>query len=149
MASTQHPIGQKYDKLFKAILGEGYRLMHDATKAPYDEKLDVGKYTLYQVGSPMVPVASFELYPMINCCGICVSTKAEVRTNFQNKGLGTLLNSLRIDIARECGYGVLLCTDIESNTYQRNILKRNGWTDLLKFVNPRTKNVVYVSAINL
>lgn len=128
-----------------------WRLRNNTCKVDYNEKLECGKYTLTFPGEPanMPPVAEFQLYPMINCCGICVSTSAVVREDWQHKGLGTALNRARIEIARQLGYGLLLCTDIEKNTYQRTILARNGWQDLHSFVNPRTKNRVYVSAINL
>ena len=94
-------------------------------------------------------VAEFELYPMISCCGICVSTKSRVIPEYQQRGLGTLLNSLRIDVARYLGYGVLLCTDVVTNEAQRKVLKANGWKDVHEFLNPRTRNRVAISVINL
>lgn len=94
-------------------------------------------------------IAGFELHPMINCCGICVSTRAFVKEGYRGKGLGEALNSIRIDISRTLGYGLLLCTDVESNEAQRKILKKNGCTDIYKFVNPRTKNTVILTVINL
>ena len=95
------------------------------------------------------PVARWELLQMLHCCGICVSTSAYVHELYRNKDLGTVLNLLRIYQARKQGYGCLMCTDIESNTAQRKILKKNGWTDIHSFINPRTKNKILLSVINL
>jgi GNAT superfamily N-acetyltransferase len=144
------PIVQKYTAQLTAILGPDFKFFNKAQIAQnldWTEKLTVGQYELRTSEDNLV--ASFELYPMIHCCGICVSTSSQVRPNFRNRGLGTLLNSFRIDLARYLGYGCLLCTDIESNTYQRSILARNGWKDCHKFVNPRTQNTIFISVINL
>lgn len=147
LKGQEQAIIEKYRQRLDAILGEGqWVLTNTSKKVPYDEKLDMGKYELKKGATY---VASFQLYPMINCCGICVSTQAEVVPAWRKHGLGTLLNAFRIDTARYLGYGLLLCTDVESNEYQRKILSRNGWMDLLKFINPRTKNAIFVSAIRL
>jgi len=140
------PLQEKIKDTLDAVLGVGWTLRNTTHKVSYDEKLGMGVYVL-KFGDQQV--ASFELYPMVGCCGICVSTKATVDKAYRNRGIGALLNGLRIDIARYLGYGLLLCTDVESNEYQRKILKRNGWMDLHKVVNPRTKNTIFISAINL
>ena len=134
------------------ILGRtDWKLRNDTEKVDYSEKLALGRYSLTVPSEPSESglVASFKLYPMINCCGICVSTQAMVTAAYQHKGLGTLLNQVRIDIARSLGYSLLLCTDIEKNAYQRKILARNGWRDIANFINRRTNNRVYISCINL
>jgi GNAT superfamily N-acetyltransferase len=138
-------IAKKYKQQINNLF-QGWTLTNKTTQVPWDQKLDLGEYSL-DLGTRHL--ASFKLYPMINCCGIAVSTHAEVAPSARGKGLGTILNALRIDIARNLGYGVLMCTDIESNEYQRKILAKNGWKDVHKFVNPRTRNTVFVSVINL
>lgn len=142
------------DAISKALQTPEWTLTHSDEKVNYDEKLTLGKYELkFKTPNPSDPmkgkIASFELYPMINCCAICVSTTAWVHPFYQHRGIGRTLNSLRIDIARYLGYGLLLCTDVESNEYQRKILKTNGWKDIHKLVNPRTMNTVFISVINL
>ena len=134
------------EQLSKLLETTDWRLTNTTDKCEYSEKLTTGDYVLRLAGEP---IASFRLYPMINCCGICVSTAASVIPSFRGKGLGTLLNSIRIDIARCDGYGLLLCTDIAQNEVQRKILKRNGWSDIKSFINPRTKNHIFISCINL
>jgi GNAT superfamily N-acetyltransferase len=145
---------EKYKEQITAILGHNrWRLGNVDYKVNYSDKLDLGKYALWvrvnSVDPTETKVASFELHPMINCCGICVSSRAEVHKDFQGNGLGTLLNSFRVDVARYLGYGVLLCTDVSTNEPQRKILKANGWKDVYQFLNPRTKNRVFISVINL
>ena len=128
------------------ILGEEFDLVNKTYDCSYSDKLEIGKYEL-KIKDEII--ASFELHPMINCCGICVSTKSNVSQKYRKKGLGTLLNSIRIDIARYNDYSLLLCTDIEINIPQRKILKANGWKDIYSFINKRTNNKVYLTIINL
>jgi hypothetical protein len=152
---NMEPITDKIKETLNAVLQRNdWDLYNTSNKVSYSEKLDVGRYELrlpipVSTHYPYTIIASFELHPMINCCGICVSTKAEVNFSYRRRGLGTLLNSLRIDIARYNGYGLLLCTDREKNEPQRKILEANGWRDIYKFVNPRTKNTVCITVINL
>jgi predicted nucleic-acid-binding Zn-ribbon protein len=103
----------------------------------------------YRVELKKKIISTFELYKMPHCCAILVSCKALVYTEFRNKKIGTIMNSFRQDIARILGYSSLFCTDIESNTYQRQLLKTNGWKDIYSVVNKRTNNRVYLSIINL
>lgn len=123
-------------------------LIETNTKAQYDYdyKLPIGKWSLTVKG---VAVASFELYPMINCCGICVSTRAWVNELHRGKGIGKQLNLLRMDIARNNGYSLLLCTDQVGNDYQRKILSANGWRDIVNFRNKRTGNELAITVVDL
>jgi len=146
-----NPIIEKIHQQITTILGtKEWDLKVKETHTSFSEKLNTGTYELLLYG-PAVPatIASFQLVPMINCCGICVSTQASVNINYQHRGLGTLLNQTRIDIARYLGYGLLLCTDVENNLPQRKILEANGWKDVYKFINPRTKRNIFISVINL
>lgn len=146
------------DSLDLVLRRDDWNLRNSTYDVPYSEKLETGKYelTLPDDASPKnkfnnkpEPIGSFELHPMINCCGICVSTRAYVHPDFRNVGLNTILNSLRIDIARFLGYSLLLCTDVTSNEAQRKVLARNGWRDIYRFLNRRTGNLVAISVINL
>lgn len=101
------------------------------------------------VNVPIVEIASFKLYQMPHCCGIVVSCNAEVKPAFRNRRIGTVLNNLRQELGRELGYSLMLCTDVDTNVHQRQLLKTNGWRDLLAFVNRRTANKVIISAIGL
>jgi hypothetical protein len=146
-----YEIIEKYELLVEKIIGEPITVHVNNIHCPWNDKLSVppptGKYVIKTTSGKSV--ASFELFPMINCCGICVSTRAEVNINYRKRGLGIIFNSLRIDIARALDYGILMCTDVESNIAQRKILDKNGWEDIFKFVNPRTNRTVFISVILL
>lgn len=101
------------------------------------ERDDLGKYR--------GQITTFALVQLPGCCGVCVSTGAYVYEAYRKKGVNILTNKLRQDLAREAGYTVLLCTDIDSNTPERYTLKTCGWHDILQFTNRRTGNVVNIS----
>lgn len=119
--------------------------------------LHISRLTYYLTTSPdhqrfaldNVIVASFTLEKFPGCCGIYVSTGAMVWYEYRRKGIGTILNKMRIDIARAEGYGCLICTDIVDNKPQQKILAKNGWSQIHQFMNPRTGNNVHISVINL
>lgn len=147
-------IQQTTAKLDAFFEGKPWHLVSNQSGRPFARTLDLGSFSLSLDGAPNYynrnnTIASFSLASMVNCCGICVSTEARVVEAWQRKGLGTLLNAIRIDWARVLGYGLLLCTDIASNTPQRRVLAKNGWQDIHTFRNPRTGNDVVLSVINL
>lgn len=86
------------------------------------------------------PIAKFKLLQMPGCCGICISTGVATYNDFKKLGINKLLNKFRIDIAKECGYTILMCTDLENNIPERKTLEANGWKDILSFTNFRTGN---------
>ena len=90
-------------------------------------------------------ISTFKLIQMIGCCGICVSTNTFVTHKYRNKGVNTILNNFRIDIAKELGYGLLLCTDVSNNTAEVKTLDKNGWKHIYNFENPRTSNKINIS----
>ena len=94
------------------------------------------------------PVASFVLMQFPGCCGIALSTQAFVSQNYRRKGIGTILNKLRIEIARHNGYTVLVCTAVSDNITPKILLK-NGWAETLGLTNKRTENHVILYSIYL
>lgn len=94
-------------------------------------------------------IAYFRLNQLHGCCGVLVSNGASVVESFQNKGVGTVLAKLRIDLAKHFGYTTLLCTDIMTNEPQRKILAKLGWKDVHDFKNSRTNNQVAISILDL
>ncbi len=90
-------------------------------------------------------ISTFKLVQMIGCCGICVSTGVYVTKNYRNKGVNTILNNFRIDIAKGLGYGILLCTDVDHNTAEVKTLDKNGRKHVYNFRNPRTSNKINIS----
>jgi len=49
------------------------------------------------------------------------------------------------DIAKELGYGILLCTDVSDNIAEVKTLDKNGWKHIYNFRNPRTSNKINIS----
>lgn len=94
-------------------------------------------------------LASWELYQMPHCCGICVSCAADVHPTFRNKRIGTVLNGLRQDIAKALNYSLLFCTDKENNPPMTKLLATNQWKRLYTFRNRKTGNNVNLSCIDL
>ena len=90
-------------------------------------------------------ISTFKLIQMIGCCGICVSTNVFVTSKYRNKGVNTILNNFRIAVAKELGYGLLLCTDVSNNIAEVKTLDKNGWEHIYNFRNPRTGNNINIS----
>ena len=90
-------------------------------------------------------ISQFKLIQMPGCCGICISTGTYVNPEFRGKGVNIILNNFRIAIAKDLGYGLLMCTDLKSNTPQMKTLDKNGWKHIHEFKNPRTGNILNVT----
>ena len=101
--------------------------------------------SIFKIISNNTIISQFKLIQMIGCCGICVSTGVYVHNEYRNKGVNTILNNFRIDIAKELGYGLLLCTDVSNNTAEVKTLDKNGWKHVYNFKNPRTSNKINIS----
>lgn len=122
------------------ILGPNWKLVTDSVYT-------TGQYTVMTADEAVA--SYFYLNQLPGCCGVCVSHNAAVSDVFRGKGLGSLLNQLRIEIAKDRGFGVLLCTAIEGNTRSRKILSKNGWKDIFYFINPKSGNKVHLSIKDL
>lgn len=94
-------------------------------------------------------LTEFKLSPFPGCCGACVSSGAWVAPTARGRGIGTLFNKVRQRIARELGYGIMICTDIESNEPQQKILDNTGWESVYKWINPRTRNALEMRVVRL
>jgi hypothetical protein len=119
-----------------------------------DEKVKTNEMIFSVIGkdpysSIEMALAEFSLTQLPGCCGVCVSYHASVYLSVQDKGLGTLLCSIRKDIARALGYGCMLCTDVSNNEPQQRILVKNGWKNIHRFRNPRTNNDINIHVVNL
>lgn len=99
----------------------------------------------FTVTNTKIIISNFTLVQMIGCCGICVSTGVYVHNQYQNKGINTILNNFRINVAKELGYGILLCTDVSYNIAEIKTLDKNGWKHIYNFKNPRTSNKINIS----
>jgi len=102
------------------------------------------------VTSNMTVVSTFRLLEFPGCCGIALSTGAHVFPNFRNRGIGTILNKLRIEIARASGYTVMICTiNNRDGGLMERLLHKNWWEGVFSFVNKRTDNTITMYSIFL
>lgn len=86
-------------------------------------------------------VAQFSMTQLTGCCGAAVSTGAWVLDKYRQRGLGTLLNSLRLTMARCQGYTILLATAVDDGITEK-IMHKNGWERITRFTNYRTENKI-------
>lgn len=82
-------------------------------------------------------------------CGIIVSMYGTVYHPYLRKGIGTLLNKIRIYQAKQMDYSLLMCTDRHHNSPSIKILDKNKWTKAAKFVNLNTDNLCDIYCIDL
>ena len=108
------------------------------------DKKGLDNQVLFKLDLDNEMIAQFSLAPFPGCCGLCISTGAYVVPHMRRKGLGTLLNLLRIHLATEFGYGLLIATSKETNVPQSNIFFANNWEAVQQFINPRTGNHLVV-----
>ncbi len=91
-------------------------------------------------------LATWRMCQLPGCCGVVVSYHAHVLPPFARKGLGKLLNKLRIKLAWEAGYTAMVCTDKRNNEPQQKILAANNWKLVHEFRNRRTTYMVGIHA---
>jgi hypothetical protein len=116
-----------------------------------ESKEGMVSYSIYveKENGDLLTMSTFGLIEMPGCCGIAISTGAWIEHDYRKRGLGTLLNHVRLDIATDMGYSLLLCTDLFTNEPQRKILTKNGWLSLCRFRNKRTGNTISVDCVPL
>lgn len=90
-------------------------------------------------------ISSFKLYQLPHCCAYAMSCNVSIYPTYRGKGLGRILNNLRVEMAKQMGYSSILCTDVADNHPQREVLKKNGWSDVHSIRNRRTGNTVMLS----
>lgn len=140
---SQMLVSGKFRDEINTILG------HSNWRMDREGGFPAGHYTLHLTDTQKSRVAHFEIAAFPGCCGIAISTGAWVGEDFRGKGIGKILAKLRVELARTAGYGMILCTDVESNVPQRRLLAANGWTDIAGFNNPKTGNNVFITAVVL
>jgi len=93
---------------------------------------------LLRNGEAIERIALGNIVGMTGCCGACISTASYVYDKYRNRGIGSIMNRVRAEVAREFGYTVMICTDVIDNYPQQQVLKKNGWVHIASFVNNRT-----------
>lgn len=123
----------EYDVIYVKGTGEGLRV----------NVIDTDKKEFFNV------IANFFLVEMPGCCGVCISYNSAVLFPYRQKGIGTILHKMRIEIAKKLDFTVMMCTDREANSPQKKILQDNGWKSIDQFKNKRTNNLVNISVLHL
>ena len=111
-----------------------------------EERETQGKFLVRSLEGP---IATFSLQELPGCCGVLVSYWSEVVSQWQKKGVGTSLLTIRMATARAMKYGLLLATVDQSNKVECKLLLDQGWNKLREFRNPRTGNIIEVYSTNL
>lgn len=136
------PILEQYRPRIEAIVGKNV-VMNVTSDYP-------NKHFRLSIGPRLTDfVAGWSLTDFSGCCGLLISTAATTAYGYSSKGLGTILNQMRLSIAKYWGYTTLIATDVGGNKPQRKILAKNNWKDVHSFVNRRTGNNVIVSVHDL
>jgi hypothetical protein len=118
------------------------KVQYDSTEYASFEKSMSWNYYLHKNQNTSDLIATFSLVEMPGCSGILVSVGSYIYEPYRNCGLGTILNGLRIQLAKQIGASLLLCTSAVSNKPQRAILDKNGWEILHQFTNKHTSNTI-------
>lgn len=132
----------KYAAKVRDLFGFPVRFEHVSVKDPSHG--EIHQFSCYSTNDPITYIAYFKLVDMPGCCGVVVSTGSLIHPAYRCKGLGTLLNTMRIELANELGFGAIICTDKLVNLPQRRILDKNGWFEAAQFNNPNTGNDVSI-----
>jgi hypothetical protein len=135
-----------YFEQIQALVG-GPIHIHKLNIESYMSKTpEEGKWVIVNVAPGLTSterlVAQWTLVAMPGCCGIVISTACKTYERYQHRGLGTLLNQMRIQMAYELGYSLILSTDVTTNVPQERILQKMQWRKLTVFKNRRTDNAV-------
>lgn len=87
-------------------------------------------------------ICTMKITPMVGCKGVAIFHDKRVHESHRNKGVGTFTNNFACWLSWELGYSVAMCSVIEGNMAQRVVLAKNGWNDVVEFLNKRTGNEI-------
>src|ERR1700678_786125 len=73
------------------------------------------------------PAFSFSMSGFHGCCGMCIAYHMAVCNAYSKKGIGTILEKCRIDIATMSGYSKIMATTIDSMKPEHQILEKLRW----------------------
>lgn len=68
---------------------------------------------------------SMSFYP--GCRDVMVFHRVAVEPTLRNLGVGSLLHSLRLNIARAAGVRLVTCTVLTGNSAEKSIISKFGW----------------------
>jgi Acetyltransferases, including N-acetylases of ribosomal proteins len=80
----------------------------------------------------------YELNPFPGSNQIVVSNHAFIYPKLRGQGYGSRQHRARLNMARNLGYDVIMCTVREDNAIERHILFKFGWNNVLVFNSTET-----------
>jgi hypothetical protein len=93
-------------------------------------------------------IAGFKLEELPSCCAALVSTQSFVNAKFRNEKVAQNMMKLKIAIAKELDYGMMMCTVVNKSTImkeydiEKHILEKFGWKMKSRFMNYRNGNII-------
>jgi GNAT superfamily N-acetyltransferase len=103
----------------------------------------------YRIYKKEVLIASFKIKPMPGQCGVCIIYNLYVKNTHQRQGIGSLVLSNAIEIAKEAGYTSILCTIQKINEFAIKMVLFQEFKLVNQFRNFRTKNAILVFNKNI
>jgi hypothetical protein len=91
-------------------------------------------------------VSHFTLSPFPEIASICISSNVYVDYKYRKKGIGRILNNLRIEMCRAANVQILMCVVSNLNGPQNNICQGNGWK--LVHHNKATNLITYIHELH-
>lgn len=95
-------------------------------RASFDDRHTIIMCEL-RYGNANIPLANFFMEEFPGNGDVLVSHAVSINQYQRGKGLGTLLNAIRSEAAREAGASAIICTVREDNAAERLVLFKNGW----------------------
>jgi hypothetical protein len=92
-----------------------------------------------------IRIGEFCLEPMPGCCGIVVSTKSFLETNFRGSPHSESFHALKAAVAKYFGYTCMLMTTQLRNTPQVVSASKARWRFFHYFRNSRTSNDIGIA----
>mgnify|MGYP001610609126 CR=1 FL=1 len=124
--------------LEEAILQELAKVSPELTRlinAPAVIRSAGGEYEVRAHLDLYYPVASFTMKNSLQCNAIAVPYRVRVEPQYRRRGIGKILEGVRINAARAAGYKLLLATSRADNETQIRIMQETGWKQMHAFHN--------------
>lgn len=133
---------REIDKNIRTLFDETGHVLKELVGA---DKLSFYSYgQTYEVqgkfGETEYRVSKFAISLMPNCAVVAISCDVLVFGRFRNKGVATFLSKLRTEALTKSGIKSILCTVVDSNEYQLNIMAKEGYVELSRFKNDYSYN---------
>ena len=140
------------EKVKKEFLPRFQELAPNVAGIQVSSLVDVGGYYIRVMGeeelyTPIITGIKMESFG--GNCGICIARGLNTHTKYRNKGFGSLLFELATELARQCGYSLLMCTDVAYAVFVGKIMDKFDAVKVHNFSNKRSLNRCDVFVVSL